>query len=667
MDKQKHKTYPFTAIVGQEEMKLALLLNVVDPLIGGVLIMGHRGTGKSTAVRALADLLPQIAVVEGCPYNCDPDDPCEQCRERGSLKSKLVPVPVVELPLGATEDRVCGTIDIERALSAGQKAFDPGLLARANRGFLYIDEVNLLEDHLVDLLLDVAVTGRNKVEREGVSVEHPASFVLIGSGNPEEGELRPQLLDRFGLHAEVKTENYLQNRIDIIERRDGYDRNREAFCESFAGDQAVLRKRITRARANLGKIAVERPVLEKTAQLCADLKVDGHRGELTIMRAARALAAFEGRRAVTENHVKQVSAMSLRHRLRRDALDETATSEQIQQAVDEVFPSQAPPQQAGGNGGGDTQNLDRPGKGNKDAPRQRRSASGSSSRPNNADVLSPPAVERKSGEVKLDEQLRSKDRADKSRSLSRRASGGKAALVQQRGRYTRAVNFRSAGARIAVDATLRAVAFEGGALTPVHSRALRYKLLKHKQGTLFVFAIDSSGSMAANRIARAKSTILKLLRKSYLNRDSVAIVSFHGTTANVDLPPSRSILRARRVLDSLRMGGSTPLALGLVTTIELLQLVGGKFGETAVLLFTDGRSNVPLRRGGLNLRAFRQVKIESELRELTVALHRTKTRVVVVDTQKEFESSEETRRLAHILHARFVKLTHPQITQMGSV
>ncbi len=648
-------------------MKLGLLLNVVDPLIGGVLIMGHRGTGKSTAVRALADLLPQIAVVEGCPYNCDPDDPCEQCRERGSLKSKLVPVPVVELPLGATEDRVCGTIDIERALSAGQKAFDPGLLARANRGFLYIDEVNLLEDHLVDLLLDVAVTGRNKVEREGVSVAHPASFVLIGSGNPEEGELRPQLLDRFGLHAEVKTENYLQNRIDIIERRDGYDRNREAFCESFAGDQAVLRKRITRARANLGKIAVERPVLEKTAQLCADLKVDGHRGELTIMRAARALAAFEGRRTVTENHVKQVSAMSLRHRLRRDALDETATSEQIQQAVDEVFPSQAPPQQAGGNGGGDTQNLDRPGKGNKDAPRQRRSASGSSSRPNNADVLSPPAVERKSGEVKLDEQLRSKDRADKSRSLSRRASGGKAALVQQRGRYTRAVNFRSAGARIAVDATLRAVAFEGGALTPVHSRALRYKLLKHKQGTLFVFAIDSSGSMAANRIARAKSTLLKLLRKSYLNRDSVAIVSFHGTTANVDLPPSRSILRARRVLDSLRMGGSTPLALGLVTTIELLQLVGGKFGETVVLLFTDGRSNVPLRRGGLNLRAFRQVKIESELRELTVALHRTKTRVVVVDTQKEFESSEETRRLAHILHARFVKLTHPQITQMGSV
>lgn len=637
-------------------MKLALLLNVVDPLIGGVLIMGHRGTGKSTAVRALADLLPQIDVVPGCPYNCDPkDDLCDLCRG-SEITSRQTPVPVVELPLGATEDRVCGTIDIERALSAGRKAFDPGLLARANRGFLYIDEVNLLEDHLVDLLLDVAVTGINKVEREGVSVEHPASFVLIGSGNPEEGELRPQLLDRFGLHAEVTTENYLQNRIDIIERRERYDRDREAFCKAYEADQEQLRKRITRARANLIKVTVARPVLERIAQLCADLKVDGHRGELTIMRASRALAAFEGRRAVTDDHVKRVSAMALRHRLRRDALDETATSEQIQQAVDEVFPNPPQPQPSSGNGTGETENLNRPGKAHKDAPRQRRTASGSSSRPNNEDVLSPPAVERRTGEVKLDEHLRSSDRAEKSRSLSRRASGGKAALVQQRGRYTRAVTFKSSGARIAIDATLRALVSLDRRLAPVSSEALRYKLLKHKQGTLFVFAIDASGSMAANRIARAKSAILKLLRKSYLNRDSVAIVSFHGTSANVDLPPSRSILRARRVLDSLRMGGSTPLGLGLVTTIELLELVRHKFGETAVLLFTDGRSNVPLRRGGLNLRAFRQIKIESELRELTVALHRTKARVVVVDTQREFESSEDTRRLAGILRAKFVKI-----------
>jgi magnesium chelatase subunit D len=657
VNRARQKTYPFTAIVGQEEMKLALLLNVVDPLIGGVLIMGHRGTGKSTAVRALADLLPQITVVAGCPYNCDPEDLCDQCRQNSDRDTRMTAVPVVELPLGATEDRVCGTIDIERALAAGRKAFDPGLLARANRGFLYIDEVNLLEDHLVDLLLDVAVTGVNKVEREGMSVEHPASFVLIGSGNPEEGELRPQLLDRFGLHAEVKTENYLKNRVDIIERRERYDRERDEFCKSYNSNQEQLRKRITRARANLAKINMDRTVLEKIAQLCADLKVDGHRGELTIMRAARALAVFEGRRAVTEEDVKRVSAMALRHRLRRDALDETATSEQIQQAVDEVFPSSAPPQSSSGNDG-DTQSLDRPGKVNKDAPRQRRSATGSSSRPNDADVLSQPAVEKKSAELRLEEHLKT---TEKARKQTRRASGAKAALGQSRGRYTRAVTFKSAGARIALDATLRALvgldsSLRERRLAPVSSEALRYKLLKHKQGRLFIFAIDASGSMAANRIARAKSTILKLLRKSYLNRDVVAIVSFHATTANIDLPPSRSILRARRVLDSLRMGGSTPLGLGLVTTIELLELVGSKFGERVVLLFTDGRSNVPLRRGGLNLRAFRGVKIESELRELTVALSRTKARVVVVDTQKEFESTEETRRLARILRAGFVKI-----------
>lgn len=655
-------TYPFTAIVGQEEMKLALILNLVDPLIGGVLIMGHRGTGKSTAVRALADLLPPIKVVAGCPYNCDPSNPCAECLTKQQRSSRSVPVPVVELPLGATEDRVCGTIDIERALASGTKVFDPGLLARANRGFLYIDEVNLLEDHLVDLLLDVAATGRNRVEREGISVEHPASFVLIGSGNPEEGDLRPQLLDRFGLHTEVVTENYLKNRVDIIERRDAYDRDGAEFCESFAPEQQQLAKRIARARSNLRKVNVTRPILEKIAQLCADLKIDGHRGELTIMRAARALAAFEGRRAVNEEDVRRVSAMSLRHRLRRDALDETATSEQIGQAVDEVFPSKAPGPNKETPRGGESEedeDDDRNAGGRDPVMNERPSPSSSrnGARPNKTDGPSPPAIENRKRESRLEDQLQPKDRARKARTKTRRSAGAKAAMQQLRGRYVRSVEFKGNGARVAVDATMRAMVAQARApLTPVSSVALRYKLLKDKQGTLFIFAIDASGSMAANRIARAKATILKLLRKSYLNRDSVAIISFHGMTANLDLPPSRSILRARRVLDSLRMGGSTPLGAGLVTTIELIKLVGDKFGETVVLLFTDGRSNVPLRRNGLNVRALRHLKIEAELRELNVALRKTHARVIVVDTQKEFESSEETRRLAEILQAQFVKL-----------
>jgi magnesium chelatase ATPase subunit I len=662
-------TYPFTAIVGQEEMKLALILNLVDPLIGGVLIMGHRGTGKSTAVRALAGLLPPIKVVAGCPYNCDPSNPCSECLTKQHRKSQPVPVPVVELPLGATEDRVCGTIDIERALASGRKVFDPGLLARANRGFLYIDEVNLLEDHLVDLLLDVAATGRNRVEREGISVEHPASFVLIGSGNPEEGDLRPQLLDRFGLHTEVVTENYLKNRVDIVVRRDAYDRDAPEFCESFAPEQQQLAKRIARARPNLRKVDVPRPILEKIAQLCADLQVDGHRGELTIMRAARALAAFEGRRAVNDEDVRRVSAMSLRHRLRRDALDETATSEQIGQAVEEVFPSKTPgpnKETPGGDESEADEDDDRNAGGRDPVINQRPSPSSSrnGARPNKKDGPSPPATENRRRESRLEDQLQPKDRTRKSSTKTRRSAGAKAAMQQLRGRYMHSVEFKNNGARVAVDATMRAMAAQTRApLMPISSNALRYKLLKDKQGTLFIFAIDASGSMAANRIARAKSTILKLLRKSYLNRDSVAIVSFHGTTANLDLPPSRSILRARRVLDTLRMGGSTPLGAGLVTTIELIKLVGDKFGETVVLLFTDGRSNVPLRRNGLNVRALRHLKIEAELRELNVALRKTRARVIVVDTQKEFESSEETRRLAEILEARFVKLRSEGLPQ----
>lgn len=641
-------------------MKLALILNVVDPSIGGVLIMGHRGTGKSTAVRALADLLPRITIVDGCLYNCDPADErnlCSDCAQRSTRPTKTAPVTVVELPLGATEDRVCGTIDIERALTQGRKTFDPGLLARANRGFLYIDEVNLLEDHLVDLLLDVAATGRNRVEREGVSVEHPSSFVLVGSGNPEEGELRPQLLDRFGLHAEVVTETYLDNRVEIIERREAYDRDAEAFCEAYVEDQEVLRKRITRARASLRKVMVDRSLLSKIAQLCVDLKVDGHRGELTIMRAARALAAFEGRRSVNENHVRRVSAMSLRHRLRRDVLDETAKSEKIDQAVDDVIP-RAPEPHGGDRKGEAKTQPDTPRKAkNPDGPRQRSAAAGGGGKTNTAETTSPPAVENQSLESPLEDRLRAMmpNRGDKSQAHSRRASGMKTVPSQLRGRYTRAVSFKRTGARIAIDATLRAML--SSSQPRVSSSALRYKLLKHKRGTLFVFAIDASGSMAANRIARAKSTILKLLKKSYLNRDSVAIVSFHGTTANVDLMPSRSILRARRVLDSLRMGGSTPLSAGLASTIELLKLVGDRYGENVVLLFTDGRSNVPLRRSAVNVRVLRQLKIEMELRELMLELKQIRAHVVVVDTQKEFESSKETKRLASLLQAQFVKLT----------
>jgi magnesium chelatase subunit I len=344
------RAFPFSAIVGQDDMKQALLLAAVDPSIGGVLVLGDRGTGKSTAVRALAAILPPIRVVEGCVYGCDPAVPggaCPSCTALavpgGKIKpghkprSVEKPVPVVDLPLGATEDRVVGALDLERALTAGEKAFEPGLLARANRGFLYVDEVNLLEDHLVDLLIDVAASGQNVVEREGLSVRHPARFVLVGSGNPEEGELRPQLLDRFGLSLDVRTPTDLAERIEVIKRRDAYERDPAAFLAAWDAADAAIRDAVLKARKRLDKLEVPDTVLEAAARLCSHLGTDGLRGELTLMRAARARAALDGARHVRVAHLLAIAPMVLRHRLRRDPLDETGSGVRIERALGELF------------------------------------------------------------------------------------------------------------------------------------------------------------------------------------------------------------------------------------------------------------------------------------------------------------------------------------------
>jgi magnesium chelatase subunit I len=330
--------FPFTAIVGQDESKLALMVAAIDATVGGVLIFGDRGSGKSTAVRALAALLPKMRVVTGCRYGCDPTDTaalCTDCRAKakGGVKSTLVPVPVVDLPLGATEDRVVGALDLERALGA----FEPGLLTRAHRGFLYIDEVNLLEDHLVDLLLDVAASGENVVEREGLSVRHAARFVLIGTGNPEEGDLRPQLLDRFGLLVEARTSNDLKTRVEVVRRRDAFDRDPVGFVANWEKQTARLRRRIVAARERLPAVALEQTTLERAAKLCIALGTDGLRGELTLIRAARAVAALEEQSAVSDSHLRLVAPLALRHRLRRNALDDAGSSARVERAVMELF------------------------------------------------------------------------------------------------------------------------------------------------------------------------------------------------------------------------------------------------------------------------------------------------------------------------------------------
>ena len=335
--------FPFSAIVGQDEMKLAIQIVAVDPKVGGVLALGDRGTGKSTAVRALADLLPPIQVVKGCRYGCDPASHSATCPDCAVLKSgkkiasESKPVPVIDLPLGATEDRVVGALDLEQALSQGVKAFSPGLLAQANRGFLYIDEVNLLEDHLVDLLIDVAASGENVVEREGLSVRHPARFVLVGSGNPEEGELRPQLLDRFGLSVEVKTPQDLDQRVLVIKRRDAFERDPEAFRQAYAADNQALRHHILKARKTLDKVVAGDDLLRTCAQLCQKLGTDGLRAELTLMRASRAFAAIQGKKTVTTAHLRAIAPLALRHRLRRNPLDDTGSGTRVQRALEEVL------------------------------------------------------------------------------------------------------------------------------------------------------------------------------------------------------------------------------------------------------------------------------------------------------------------------------------------
>lgn len=336
--------YPFTAIVGQEEMKLALLLNVIDPRIGGVMIMGDRGTGKSTTIRALADLLPEIEVVADDPFSSHPSDPeLMSDQVKALITSGQTPatvqkqIPMVDLPLGATEDRVCGTIDIEKALSEGVKAFEPGLLARANRGILYVDEVNLLDDHLVDVLLDSAASGWNTVEREGISIRHPARFVLVGSGNPEEGELRPQLLDRFGMHAEIRTVKDPTLRVEIVEQRSRFDHDPQAFLAEHQQAQQALQQQLVHAQKQLPHVMIDHDLRVQISQVCAELDVDGLRGDIVTNRAAKALAAFEGHSHVTVDDIRRVITLALRHRLRKDPLESIDSGYKVAKVFNQVF------------------------------------------------------------------------------------------------------------------------------------------------------------------------------------------------------------------------------------------------------------------------------------------------------------------------------------------
>jgi|TARA_B100000242_G_scaffold288863_1_gene257690 magnesium chelatase subunit I len=323
--------FPFAAIIGQEEMKLALQLNVIDPKIGGVMIMGDRGTGKSTTIRALADLLPDITIIKNDPFNTNPKGLNQE------YETEEIKIPMVELPLGATEDRVCGTINLKEILAGGTNTFEPGLLARANRGILYVDEINLLDDHLVDVLLDSAASGWNTVEREGISIKHPAKFILVGSGNPEEGELRPQLLDRFGMHAEIRTIREPNLRVQIVEERINFDSTPQVWFDKYQTEQLEIQERILTAQKNLENIRISSDFQLKISELCSELEIEGLRGDIVTTRAAKALTAFEARSEVTLEDIKKTATLCLRHRCRRDPMESINSGEKIDLAFQKIF------------------------------------------------------------------------------------------------------------------------------------------------------------------------------------------------------------------------------------------------------------------------------------------------------------------------------------------
>jgi magnesium chelatase subunit D len=569
--------------VGQDDLKLGLLVNAVSPEVGGVLVRGEKGTAKSTAVRALANLLPGIEVVSGCPYSCDPEDPNPECPagpHHADAPSETRPVRLVELPVGASTDRLAGTLDIEKALSEGTKAFEPGLLAAAHRGILYVDEVNLLSDHLVDLLLDVAAMGVNHVEREGVSVRHPSRFILVGTMNPEEGELRPQLLDRFGVTVEVTGNPDPADRVEVVRRRLRYEADPGEFLGEWSNQDAKLATSVEGARLRLPGVVLDEDTLFGISTLCADLGVDGLRGDLVTARTARALAAWDARDEVLIEDVKRAALLALAHRRRRGPFEQPGIDpEEIENALSADRPD--PPD---GPDGGAPQSGESQGAGGESSAAQNGEPSeartGAGERSHSASEPFEP--------VRLE--------------APEKGAGGplgrRSRIVGEAGLP---VGSREDGENVgdvALAATVRAAAphqrsrgKEGPGLE-VRSYDLRQNVREGREGNLILFLVDASGSMAARkRMSAVKGAVLSLLNDAYQRRDKVALISFRGEGARILLPPTSSVELAASRLQDLPTGGRTPLAAGIEKAAEVLMRENLRDRERRPLLvlLTDGR------------------------------------------------------------------------------
>jgi magnesium chelatase subunit D len=639
--------FPFAAIVGQESIKLALLLNAISPEIGGVLIRGHKGTAKSTAVRALARLLPDIEVVSGCPFACAlADDPgvCPHCAVSATARQPVTRLAaLVELPLGATEDRVVGTLDIERALKSGEKHFEPGLLAAAHRGLLYIDEVNLLSDHLVDILLDAAAMGVNYIEREGISVSHPAAFILVGTMNPEEGELRPQLLDRFGLAVDVQAERDVEVRAEVVRRRIAFDRDPEGCVAQWADAEQGERSRLLAARHRLPAVQLDDTLLRLITGICMDFDVDGMRADITMYRAAIALAAYEGRTQVMEDDVRRVARLVLPHRRRRQPFDQPAVDEQ---QLEDSLERHRPPQ---------TDNQTSPSPSTPPADSQAQPGSGpqEESREQHATGRAPEDKQASIGQPFTVRPLETTSRqAVQQRSLGKRSH----TLGGPTGHYVTSRLPRGRAHDIALDATLRAAAPKlrqrqprGNGWLALHPTDLREKVREARSGTLVLFAVDASGSMGArDRMVATKGAIMSLLLDAYQKRDQVGMVSFRGHAATVVLPPTGSVERAQQCLADLRTGGRTPLAAGLIAAQDMLVRYRQRERQTQPLLvvLTDGRANAGIGTGDPVMEALQQAE----------RLRASGVPSLVVDTEQGAMQLGLARRLADVSGGTYLRL-----------
>ncbi|MFE4967512.1 putative cobaltochelatase [Streptomyces sp. NPDC056660] len=587
--------FPFTAVVGQDDLRLALLLNAVSPAVGGVLVRGEKGTAKSTAVRALSVLLPTVDVVAGCRFSCDPAAPDPACPDGphnppGAFESR--PARMVELPVGASEDRLVGALDIERALAEGVKAFEPGLLADAHRGILYVDEVNLLHDHLVDLLLDAAAMGASYVEREGVSVRHAAKFLLVGTMNPEEGELRPQLLDRFGLTVEVAASREPDQRVEVVRRRLAYDDDPAGFATRWAGEEAAVRQRIVAARALLPSVRLGDGALRQIAATCAAFEVDGMRADIVMARTATALAAWAGRTEVLAEDVRQAALLALPHRRRRNPFDAPGLDEDKLDQTLEEFSGESEDDDPGPDGPG--------GGGGQPAPDDGDPQGGDTGARPEAGEDGEPQASGGSGEqapTRSAEPFRTKMLTVPG--IGTGAAGRRSRARTEHGRTTGARRPRGALTKLHLAATVQAAAphqrarGRSGPGLVVRRDDLRQATREGREGNLVLFLVDASGSMAARqRMSAVKGAVLSLLLDAYQRRDKVGLVTFRGAAADVALPPTSSVDAAAARLEALPTGGRTPLAAGLLKAHDVLRVerLRDPARRALVVVVTDGRA-----------------------------------------------------------------------------